>query len=110
MRSKFGNRWTEVDGIKFQSQAEATRYSELRLLEKAGLISGLELQPRYNIHVNGHHVCQYRGDFRYVDEFGKTVVEDVKSKHTRTLPVYSLKKKLMKAVYGIDIVEIMGGR
>lgn len=107
MRSKFGNRWTEVDGIKFQSQAEATRYSELRLLEKAGVISGLELQPRYNIQVNGHHVCQYRGDFRYIDEFGKTVLEDAKGMVT---PVYSLKRKLMKAVYGIDISEIKGGK
>lgn len=107
MRNKYNNRWTEVDGIKFQSQAEATRYSELRLLEKAGLISGLELQPRYNIHVNRQKICQYRGDFRYVDEFGKTVLEDVKGLAT---PVYSMKRKLLKAVYGIDIVEIKGER
>jgi hypothetical protein len=96
-----------VDGIKFQSLLEAGRYMELRLLERAGEIVGLELQPKYNIQVNGQHICQYRADFRYKDRNGKVVVEDAKGYMT---PMYSVKKKLLKAVYGIEIVEIRGER
>jgi len=33
------------------------------------------------------------------------VVEDVKSKATKTA-VYQLKKKLVKALYGVEIVEV----
>ena len=102
--SKYRAIKTEVDGIKFDSKKEANRYDQLRLLEKARQISQLELQPSFRIEINGVKVCDYKGDFRYVED-GKTIVEDVKSEITRKLPVYRLKKKLMYAVYGIEILE-----
>lgn len=92
---------THVDGIRFASKAEAQRYSELKLLQKAGLIAGLTLQPRYDLIVNGVKVCTYVADFRYVNP--GVIVEDVKGIRT---PVYQLKKKLMKALYGIEIREV----
>ena len=101
-RSKCGNRRTVVDGIAFDSAAEARRYQELRLLERAGEISGLELQPRYPLEVNEQLVTTYFADFRYLDH-GIEVVEDVKGWRT---PVYRLKKKFMKAVYGIEVREV----
>jgi hypothetical protein len=101
-RSKYNARKTEVDSHTFDSLAESRRYSELKLLEKAGEISGLELQPRYPIVVNGVKVCEYRADFRYFDR-GQQVVEDVKGFRT---DVYQLKKKLVKACYLIDIMEV----
>ena len=94
---------TEVDGIIFDSKKEAARYKELILLEKSGLISHLELQPRYDCVVNGKKICSYRADFRYFND-QNSVVEDVKGFKT---PVYRLKKKLVEALYpGIRILEI----
>jgi len=49
-------------------------------------------------------ICRYVADFGYIEN-GAVVIEDVKSKITKGLPVYRLKKKLMKALYGIDIRE-----
>jgi hypothetical protein len=91
-----------IEGIAFDSKGEAQRYSELRLMVKAKLISGLEVKPVYEIKVNGFLICKYIPDFRYKFPSGKFVVEDFKGMKTKT---YRLKKKLMKAVHGIDIQE-----
>jgi putative resolvase len=97
--SKYRNRKTEYLGIQFDSRKEADRYQELLLLERAGLIQDLSLQPRYDLSVNGHKLGYYKGDFRYKDVATDTVVlEDVKSPVTRTA-VYQLKKKLVRALY-----------
>lgn len=103
---KYRNVKTVVDGITFASAKEARRYGELKLLEKSGRISGLELQPSFRLHVNNCLICTYKADFRYVIDApyasGQVVVEDVKGMKT---PVYRLKKKLMLAVHGISVVE-----
>ena len=94
---------TEVDGIMFDSKREAARYMELMLLQKAGEISHLELQPSFVCMVNGKKICTYKADFRYFDANG-SVVEDVKGMKT---PVYRLKKKLVEALYpGVTIQEV----
>lgn len=99
--NKYSARKTEVDGYLFDSQAEAVRYGELKMLEKNGDIRQLEIHPIYPLIVNGKKICKYEADFQYLEK-GKTVVEDVKGFRTA---VYRLKKKLMKAVYNIDILE-----
>lgn len=101
VRSKYGAKRTEVDGILFASQREARRYSELRILERAGEIRDLELQPVYPITANGRTVAKYVADFRYQTN-GGTVIEDVKGMKT---PVYRLKKKLVEAIHGVRITE-----
>lgn len=101
--SKYHARRTEADGIMFDSKAEARRYSELRLMERAGLVTGLELQPCYPIAVNGKRVALYKADFRYQDSEGNTITEDVKGVRT---PTYRLKKKLVEALYDIAITEV----
>ena len=104
--SKYRNRKTTYKGIQFDSQKEENRYQELELLERAGLIRNIELQPRYDLTVNGHKLGFYKADFRYKEvATDALVIEDVKSKATKTA-VYMLKKKLVKALYGIDIVEV----
>lgn len=100
-RNKFGAVRTEVDGIKFHSKKEASRYLELKLLQADGAISELRLQVSYRIVVNNALICRYIADFVYVQD-GQEIVEDVKGKIT---DVYRLKKKLMKACHGIDIYE-----
>lgn len=93
-----------MNGIRFDSKREAKRYQELCLLEKAGGIAKLELQPRFPLVVNGEKITSYRADFRYLDvRSGEIVVEDAKGVKT---PVYRLKKKLVRAIYGIDIQEV----
>ena len=58
--SKYGNRKTEVDGIVFDSKKEAERYRDLKLLERAGDIRELVLQPSFVLNVNGIKVCRDR--------------------------------------------------
>ena len=100
-RNKFGAIKTVVDGITFHSKKEAKRYQDLKSLARSGDIFKLELQPQFSLDVNGHHICNYRGDFKYLED-GKEVIEDSKGVKT---PVYRIKKKLMKAIHGIEILE-----
>jgi hypothetical protein len=113
-KSKYGAKPMVVDGIRFDSTKEARRYSELRLLEKAGHIRDLELQPRfplevvelYRPHGRVKNCGYYTADFRYVDaETAATVVEDVKSTGTKTT-AYRLRKRLVEAIHGVTITEV----
>jgi len=87
-----------VDGITFDSKAEAVRYRNLRTLEAAGDISDLELQPSYQLQPGfkrdgvRERAINYRADFRYRDKHGQVIVEDVKGQRTA---VYKLKRKLL---------------
>lgn len=104
--NKFGAKKMDVDGITFASKAEARRYSHLKLLVRIGEIEDLELQPKFDLVVNGQKVCGYIADFRYrVSATGATVVEDVKSAPTRTKE-YRIKVKLLKALHGVEVVEV----
>jgi len=103
---------TTVDGITFDSKREANRYSELKMMEKAGIINSLKLQPEFKCQINGKKICTYKADFEYlmVDDIGPQgqigyyIVEDVKGFKT---PVYKLKKKLVEALFpGTFIKEI----
>jgi len=101
MRNKYGAIKTVVNGIKFDSKKEAARYVMLTTMERHGLISGLSLQPKFDLVINGIKIGFYKADFKYTHE-GKEVIEDVKGMKT---PVYNLKKKMIKAIYGFDIFE-----
>jgi hypothetical protein len=105
--NKYGNKKTIVDGIKFDSKAEARRWGELALLVKAGAISRVELQPVYVLapgvkfdgDARAKPELRYRADFAYV-EFGLRVVEDVKGVETEA---FRIKRHLMKWLHGIDV-------
>ena len=100
---------TWCSGHWFSSKREARRYTELLLLESAGEIRDIELQPTYPLlspTPDGSlvSIATYVADFRYVDiPTGETVVEDVKGVRTQ---VYKLKKRWVKTQYGLDIVEV----
>lgn len=102
--SKYRAQRTTVGGITFDSKKEAKRWNDLLLLQRAGEITHLRRQEEFALRVNGILICKYRCDFAYT-EGGKVVVEDVKSDITRKLPVYQMKKKLMKAIMGVEILE-----
>jgi hypothetical protein len=99
--NKYKNRKIVVDNIKFDSNLEATRYKELKLLLRAGEISNLELQPRFllqdSFKKNGRtfRKIEYVADFKYIEN-GKTIVEDVKGIQT---DVFKLKYKIFEKVY-----------
>lgn len=101
--SKYRNEKVKADGYTFDSKAEHRRYEDLVLLERAKLITELGVHVRFPIVLNGRQVCVYESDFVYLDAGGKQIVEDVKGVRT---PVYVLKKRLMRAVLGIEITEI----
>ena len=109
--NKYGNRKTAVDGVVYDSAKEARRGAELRLLEKAGIISDLCAQVKYELipaqRRDGKVIerpVNYIADFVY-KENGETVVEDVKSPITRTKD-YVIKRKLMLWEFGIVIKEV----
>lgn len=104
-RSKYRNRKVEVEGFTFDSKKEANRWLDLREEQRAGRITELRRQVGFPIVVNGEPICEYVADLVYL-RAGVRVVEDCKSKVTRKIPVYVVKKKLMRACYGIEIVEV----
>jgi hypothetical protein len=78
-RNKYHAKKTRLDGFVFDSQMEANRWAELRLLEKQGLIRDLSRQVRYEIipKTSRNRAHCYTVDFIYYEN-GKMVVEDVK--------------------------------
>lgn len=104
--TKYGNVKTTVDGEKFDSAAEARRYQVLKIMERAKEITDLKRQVRYPLVAHAVEpvaVAFYVADFVYrrVSD-GVEVVEDCKGFRT---DMYKLKRKWMKACYGIDILE-----
>ena len=111
---------TTVNGIRFDSKKEAARYKELLLLETAGEIWDLELQPRFALCVPSTSgqvgralesittggiftIGEYVGDFAYYNKcYDHRVIEDVKGYKTQ---LYVWKKKHVEAQYGITILE-----
>jgi hypothetical protein len=101
--SKYRNKPVTVDGIRFASKREAKRWGELRLFERNRDLMDLQRQVRFRLVVNGIHIADYVADFTYRLGLGKDpCVEDCKGFRTRE---YKIKKRLMKACYGIDILE-----
>ena len=102
--SKYKNVKTTIDGITFDSKKEATRYAELKLLARSGLIQNLRLQVPFELipKQDGERAVKYITDFVYTEN-GETVVEDVKGIKT---DVYKIKKKLMLKVHGLRIKEV----
>lgn len=111
MTNKYHARKMTVGGITFDSRKEADRWQTLRLLERAGKISGLQRQVKYPLlpaqKVDGKtakRAVSYIADFVYLDTAtGKIVVEDVKGVKTE---VYKLKRKLMLFFHGVQVKEV----
>ena len=118
--AKYGNKKVTVDGIDFDSKKEASRYCELKLLEKAGVIKDLELQKEYELIPAIYEsdspttrkcierAVKYKADFVYTEN-GETVVEDVKGYRDPKSAGYAkfvLKRKMMLYFHGIKIREV----
>lgn len=104
-KSKYGNQKVTLDGITFDSKKEAGRYHDLKVMQMGGDISELKLQVEFKLAVEGKKIASYFADFTYKLN-GELVVEDVKSSATRKIRTYIMKKKLMEAIYKIQIKEV----
>ena len=126
---KYGNRKVTVDGIEFDSKKEAQRYCELKLLQRAGRITDLQLQKDFELIPAQYETferygktgkrlqdgkrciekaCTYKADFVYMQD-GQQVVEDVKGYRDPASAAYAkfvIKRKLMLWRYGVRIVEV----
>ena len=108
--TKYRNRPTEVDGIRFDSAKEARRWNDLCLLQRGGEIRDLERQ--YPVELMGQggplksragRKLKYVADFRYYDNRLKAwVIEDAKGVET---DVFKLKWAICAAM-GIDVRTI----
>lgn len=97
-----------IDGIEFDSRREANRYTELMVMQKAGIISDLTRQEEFELipKCGKERPAKYHADFSYIDTTtGEKVVEDVKSRATKTKD-YILRRKLMNWRHGIQIREV----
>jgi hypothetical protein len=110
-RNKFGAKPRTLDGIRFDSQAEARRYAELKLLLDQEQIAELRVHPCFELGVydpDEEHVRigSYEADFSYIDWDGQFVVEDVKGGKATKTPLYRWKKKHFEAEWGLRITEV----
>ena len=105
-RNKYNAIKCEYKGIKFDSKKERNRYLELEILVLAREIRNLETHPRFDLMVNGQKIGRYTADFRYLTSAGDSVVEDVKSKATKTRDYVLRKKILATYVPPIYITEV----
>ena len=101
-KSKYGNKWVKYDGHSFQSQAECDHYKKLMLQLQAGQIIGFERQKLFKLAINELLICTYRCDFFIKTLEGGYQVHDIKGFISDE---YLIKKRLMKVIYNIDIIE-----
>lgn len=123
-QNKYKNKKVTIDGQTFDSKKEANRYSNLKLLEKGGVIKNLQTQVKYVLipaqyegtgeyYTKGkhkgeekkrlvEHEISYVADFVY-EKDGETIVEDTKGFRT---DIYIAKRKMMLYFHGIKVKEI----
>ena len=121
MASKYHAHKVTVDGITFDSKKEARRWSELKLMASAGIITDLRRQVTFTLippqdirdrktgkHLRTERAIKYRADFMYTDcSDVRTIVEDVKGyKGGQAYTIFKIKKKLMLYLYGIEVDEV----
>ena len=100
--------------IHLSSKAEAKRFGELMLEQRAGLVTDIKLQPRFSLSAyrwdmekaggfgEGEliKIGTYVADFQY-SRSGATIIEDVKG--GADTPLSAWKRKHAEAQYGITI-------
>lgn len=102
---KWHNNPTVYNGREYQSEGEANHASELDLRKKAGDIIAWFPQVWIDVGAGIYYVA----DFVVIEKDWSVTVEDYKSKATRKDKTYRLKRKMFKAKFGRDIVEVLGG-
>jgi hypothetical protein len=101
-RQKYNAKRVLLDGICFDSKAESRYYAELKIRERQGEVTDIELQRRFDLMVNGSLAAVYVADFCFFDRLTRCRrVVDVKG-----APVtrdFRIKQNLMKSIFAIDV-------
>lgn len=125
-RPKYGNRKVEYKGIAFDSARERDRYIFLCDAQEKGLITDLQLQPRFTLLPAMYELVdvqlktktkkvsrciqkavEYRGDFTYIRASdGERVVEDVKISPKMLPKEFILKEKMFRFFMGYPIRKV----
>jgi hypothetical protein len=93
-------------GIVYDSGFEMAYAQNLDLKLKAGVVLKWDRQVRYDIVVNSCKIGFYKLDFLVTYNDGTVEHIDCKSTPKMVDSTYKLKKKLIKALYDIDIKEV----
>ena len=108
--TKFRNRKVELDGFKFDSVKESVTYSSYKIMQKAGLISDLQVHPIFHVlGKTGKKICKVILDFSYFDvadncyKYIDVKGLDKKTNKYRITNISSLKKKLVEDQFGIKV-------
>ena len=109
-QQKYGNHKVVIDGEKVaDSKHEYSRLCELKDLQRAGEIKDLQLQVKYQL-IPSQKICgktergvSYIADFVYWTKNDKFICEDAKGHRT---DAYIIKRKMMKLIHNIDVVEV----
>lgn len=124
--AKYRNKKVTIEGIEFDSKREGHRYLVLKEAQDKGVITDLELQPKYELipaireeyikHLKTKDKVEtrtvqlaitYTADFRYKKD-GITVVEDVKAspKMAALDKAFLLKEKMFRYFFGFPIKRV----
>lgn len=111
---KYHNKKIDYEGMTFDSKKELNHWLDLKRMEEAGEITDLQRQVEFELiprqtKPDGkflYHPIKYVADMTYYKD-GVYIVEDVKSKMTRKLPDYTMKKKLLYYTHNIILTEIL---
>lgn len=109
--NKFGAKKTIIGDLKFDSRKEADFYCRLELQKKAkneaDRVVKIILQPVFNIAIKNRQIAKYIADFRVKYADGKEKIYDVKGlKQGSAYQLFKLKKKIVEALYNIEIIEV----
>ena len=111
--SKYKSKKIDYEGMTFDSKKELQHWIDLKQQEEQGIISDLKRQVEFELVPRQEHngkflyrPIKYTADMTYMKD-GEYVVEDVKSKMTRKLPEYIMKKKLLYFTHNIILKEIV---
>ena len=103
-KHKYRAQRTDRHGLSFASKREADRYDDLLLMQRAGEITDLQVQPRYPLMVDSVKIGEYRADFSYINcRNGAEVTEDSKGFSPQ---LYKWKRRHFEAQYGRPITEV----
>jgi len=106
-RSREGNKLTEYNGNTYRSLKEARYAMSLDFWVSQGVIKSWERQKALKCEIQDYHITTYIVDFIVYYASGRIEYVDVKGRKSGgPYQMFQIKKRLVKALLGIDIIEV----
>jgi len=116
MPTKYNSTKVRTAEGSFDSMGEYRHWVKLNLLRQATdreRVVHIDRQVNYRLEVDGHLITTYRADFVVTYADGRTEVQDFKNpyllgkgKSTPAGQLFTIKRKLMAACHGLDIITV----